>query len=32
METLKQPIFKNIDCVQFYIPNLQDGLEYYWTK
>ncbi|WBW99310.1 VOC family protein [Oceanirhabdus sp. W0125-5] len=25
----KQSIFKNIDCVQFYIPNLQDGLEYY---
>ncbi|QVK17603.1 VOC family protein [Mycoplasmatota bacterium] len=29
MEISKQPIFKNIDCVQFYIPNLQEGLEYY---
>ncbi|WP_037029236.1 VOC family protein [Psychrilyobacter atlanticus] len=32
MEISKQPIFKNIDCVQFYIPNLEDGLKYYCNK
>lgn len=32
MKISKQPIFKNIDCVQFYIPNLQDGVEYYCNK
>jgi len=26
---LKQPLFRNIDCIQLYIPNLQQGIEYY---
>jgi lactoylglutathione lyase len=26
---IKQPLFRNIDCIQLYIPNLQQGIEYY---
>lgn len=29
MNTLKQPLFKNIDCIQLYVPNIQQGIEYY---
>jgi predicted enzyme related to lactoylglutathione lyase len=29
MDILKQPLFRNIDCIQFYIPNIQEGMEYY---
>lgn len=29
MDILKQPLFRNIDCIQLYIPNIQQGIEYY---
>lgn len=29
MNIIKQPLFRNIDCIQLYIPNLQQGIEYY---
>jgi lactoylglutathione lyase len=29
MNILKQPLFRNIDCIQLYIPNIQQGIEYY---
>lgn len=29
MDVLKQPVFKYVDCIQFYIPDLEVGLQYY---
>lgn len=29
MDILKQPLFRNIDCIQLYIQNIQQGIEYY---
>ncbi|PKM95966.1 MAG: bleomycin resistance protein [Firmicutes bacterium HGW-Firmicutes-1] len=29
MDILKQPLFKYIDCIEFYVPNIQQGIEYY---
>jgi catechol 2,3-dioxygenase-like lactoylglutathione lyase family enzyme len=29
MDILKQPLFRNIDCIQLYTPNLKQGIEYY---
>lgn len=24
-----QPLFKNVDCIQFYVPDLEEGLKFY---
>ena len=29
MDILKQPLFRYVDCVEFYVPNIQEGIEYY---
>lgn len=29
MDSFGRPLFKFIDCVELYVPNLQDGIEYY---
>lgn len=29
MSILKQPVFKYVDCIQFYTPDLDVGLQYY---
>jgi predicted enzyme related to lactoylglutathione lyase len=29
MNLTKQPLFKYVDCIQLYIPDLQQGMEYY---
>lgn len=26
------PVFKNVDCVRFYVPDLKDGLKFYKDK
>lgn len=29
MDILKKPLFKYVDCIQFYTPDLQEGMQYY---
>lgn len=29
MDKSNKPLFKNIDCIRLYVPNLQEGVEYY---
>ncbi len=29
MEVTKKSLFKYVDCIQFYVPNLQEGIDYY---
>ena len=29
MDILKQPLFRYMDCIEFYVPNIQQGIEYY---
>lgn len=29
MKKSRQPLFINIDCIRLYVPNLQEGIEYY---
>lgn len=29
MKKLNQPLFINIDCIRLYVPDLQEGIEYY---
>jgi lactoylglutathione lyase len=29
MENKNVPVFKYIDCIQFYVPDLQEGIKYY---
>jgi predicted enzyme related to lactoylglutathione lyase len=29
MNTPREPLFTNIDCVQFYTPDIERGIEYY---
>lgn len=29
MKNNHEPVFKNIDCIQFYVPDLQEGIKYY---
>ena len=29
MDILKQPLFKYVDCIQFYTPDLQEGMQFY---
>jgi predicted enzyme related to lactoylglutathione lyase len=29
MENKSIPVFKYVDCIQFYVPDLQEGIKYY---
>ena len=29
MDNNREPVFKNVDCIQFYVPDLQEGIKYY---
>ena len=29
MDISKKPLFKFVDCIEFYTPNLQEGMQYY---
>jgi lactoylglutathione lyase len=29
MDRLKKPLFRNIDCIELYTPDIQQGIEYY---
>ncbi len=29
MEKTKQPLFTSIDCIRLYVPNLEEGINYY---
>lgn len=29
MDILKQPLFRYMDCIELYVPNIQQGIEYY---
>lgn len=29
MDILRKPLFKYVDCIQFYTPDLQEGMQYY---
>jgi lactoylglutathione lyase len=29
METAKKPLFKNVDCIRVYVPDLQKGIDFY---
>jgi predicted enzyme related to lactoylglutathione lyase len=29
MDEKKKSLFRNVDCIQFYVPNLEEGINYY---
>jgi lactoylglutathione lyase len=29
MKAKKEPLFKNVDCIQVYVPNLEKGIDFY---
>ncbi|HEX2952761.1 MAG TPA: VOC family protein [Bacillota bacterium] len=32
MEVTKKSLFQFVDCIELYVPNLQDGIDYYCTS